>query len=97
MKKSELHKLINEEINKVLRESWKGIDDAGFFGVLGYINSRYTLTYDSYPSSVMHNTTKMLTMIKEDEKLLNKKYPGIKYKINLGVRDGDLPFIEISK
>jgi len=97
MNKTQLRQIIREEISKASRESWKGIDDAGFFGVLGYINSRYTLTYDSYPSSVMHNTTKMLTMIKEDEKLLNKKYPGIKYKINLGVRDGDLPFIEIIK
>ena len=97
MKKQELRSLIKEEISRVSGEANQDIDDTGFFGVLGYINSRYTLTYDSYPFSETHNTFKMLTMIKEDEKLLNKKYPGIKYKINLGVRDGDLPFIEINK
>ena len=95
MKKSELRQIIREEISKVIKEANQDIDGDGFFGVLGYINSRYTITYDSYPSTTTHNTFKMLTMIKEDEKLLNKKHPGIKYKINLGMRNGDLPFIEI--
>jgi hypothetical protein len=36
-------------------------------------------------------------MIKEDEKTLNKKYPEVKYEINLGVRNGDLPWIKINK
>ena len=95
MKHSELKQIIKEEISKVIKEANQDIDVDDFYGVLFYINSRYIITYDSYPSTTTHNTFKMLTMIKEDEKTLNKKYPEVKYEINLGMRNGDLPFIEI--
>jgi hypothetical protein len=71
------------------------LDESDFYGQLENWDSYGAIAYDSYPFETTHNTFKMLTMIKEDEKTLNKKYPEVDYEINLGSRHGELPFIQI--
>jgi len=72
------------------------LDESDFYGQLENWDSYGAIAYDSYPSETTHNTFKMLTMIKKDEKTLNKKYPEVDYEINLGFKDGELPFIQIN-
>ena len=89
-------KKYNEEVSLNI-PSIDFLDGDDFYGQLEDWDSYGAIAYDSYPFETTHNTFKMLTMIKEDEKTLNKKYPEVKYEINLGVRNGDLPWIQINK
>jgi hypothetical protein len=73
--------------------NWNNLNQDDFEGQLENWKSFIVLSYDY----IFHKKDlyQLLDWIRTDEKILNSKYPGIKYKINPGNRYGDLPFIEI--
>lgn len=74
-------------------KTWKNLNQDDFEGKLENWKSSIVLSYDYIAQNDLY---KVLDWIRTDEKTLNSKYPNIKYKINPGNRQGELPFIEIN-
>lgn len=82
------------QINENNIEIWNNLNPYDFEGKLErWDDSLILIAYDSISNGDLF---KILDYIKLDEKTLKSKYPQIKYKINLGIRSGELPFIEIN-
>ncbi len=83
-------KKFNED-NKI---KWDSLNQNHFNGILQrWDDSLILITYDTIYSKV--DLFEILDCIRRDEKTLQSKYPQIKYKINIGIEYGDVPFIEI--
>ena len=86
-------KKINEELKSSNKELWNSLKQDDFEGKLENWKSIIVIAYDSI---FQDNFFRLLDYMKSDIETLESKYSRIKYKINLGNRSGESPFIEIS-
>jgi hypothetical protein len=84
---------VDNNLNENNIKVWNNLNQDDFEGDL--IRWNDSLILIAYDSIFNNDLFKILDYIKFDEKILKSKYPQIKYKINLGTRSGELPFIEI--
>lgn len=71
--------------------NWNILNQDDFEGKL----EKWKSIHIHYNHVTLDNLFQVLDSMRIDTETLNTKYPDIKYKINLGNRRGDLPFIEI--